>query len=186
MISNFAHPQASMFLDLADRVVSEGEAGLLNVVFHPEFERNGLFFAFYMLNDASSQGTGLHNRLSWFRVLEGDPNRADIASETVLINQFDRHVWHNAGGMAFEADGYLYLTVGDEGSGADALDNSQRIDRNFFSGMLRIDVNMRSGRLPPNPHPAVIGNYLVPADNPFVGAVSFNGVPVNPEAVRTD
>lgn len=108
------------FWTLLDRVVSEGEAGLLNVVFHPEFERNGLFFAFYTLNDASSQGTGLNNRLSWFRVLEGDPNRADIASETVLINQFDRHVWHNAGGMAFGPDGYLYLTVGDEGSGAGA------------------------------------------------------------------
>ena len=63
--------------------------------------------------------------------------------------------------MAFGPDGYLYLTVGDEGSGADALDNSQKIDRNFFSGMLRIDVDMRSGNLPPNPHPAVVGNYLV-------------------------
>ena len=88
MISNFAHPQASIFLDLTDRVISEGEAGLLNVVFHPEFERNGLFFVFYTLNDADSQGTGLHDRLSRFQVLEGDPDRADIASETVLINQF--------------------------------------------------------------------------------------------------
>ncbi len=186
MISHFAHPQASIFLDLTDRVVSGGEAGLLNVVFHPQFERNGFFFVFYTLNDVSSQGTGLHDRLSRFRVLEGDSDRADVASEIVLLNQFDRHVWHNGGGMAFGPDGYLYLTVGDEGSGADALDNSQRIDRNFFSGMLRIDVDMRAGNLPPNPHPAVVGNYLVPADNPFVDAVSFNGVPVGPEAVRTE
>lgn len=152
----------------------------LSVVFHPEFERNGFFFVFYTLNATSSQGTGLHDRLSRFRVLEGDPDRADITSEIVLLNQFDRHVWHNAGGMAFGPDGYLYLTVGDERSGADALDNSQWIDRNFFFGMLRIDVDMRPGNLPPKPHPAVVGNYLVSADNPFVGAVSFNGLPISP------
>lgn len=128
----------------------------------------------------------LHDRLSRFRVLDGDLDQADPASEIVLINQFDRHIWHNAGGMAFVPDGYLYLTVGDEGSGADALDNSQRIDRNFFSGMLRIDVDMRSGTLSTNPHPAVVGNYLVQADNPFVDTVSFNGIPVNPVAVRTE
>lgn len=111
MISHFAHLRASIFLDLTDRVVSEGETGLLNVVFHPEFERNGFFFVFYTLNATRSQGTGLHDRLSRFRVLEGDPDRADITSEIVLLNQFDRHVWHNAGGMAFGPDSYLYLTV---------------------------------------------------------------------------
>ncbi len=186
VIPDLARPRVSVFLDIADRVVSKDEAGLLDVAFHPEFERNGFFFVFYTLNDASSQGTGLHDRLSRFRVSEDDPNRADAGSEVVLINQFDRHVWHNAGGMAFGPDGYLYLTVGDEGWGADAFNNSQKIDRNFFSGMLRIDVDMRPGNRLPNPHPAVQGHYLVPADNPFVDTTSFNGVPVEPAAVRTE
>ncbi|MCS1408847.1 MAG: Quinoprotein glucose dehydrogenase B [Verrucomicrobia subdivision 3 bacterium] len=186
LIQDLDRPRASVFLDLSDRTVSEEEAGLLNLAFHPEFQQNGFFFVFYTLNDISSQGAGLHDRLSRFQVMADDPDQADVASEAVLINQFDRHLWHNAGGLAFGPDGYLYLTVGDEGSGSDGFDNSQRIDGNFFSGMLRIDVDMKPGNRLPNPHPASIGHYLIPADNPFIGKTSFKGKPINPTAVRTE
>ncbi len=52
--------------------------------------------------------------------------------------------------------------------------------------MLRIDVDKRPGSLAPNSHPSSTTNYLVPADNPFIGATSFNGVNVNPANVRTE
>ena len=43
---------------------------------------------------------------------------------------------------------------------------------------MRIDVDLKPGNLAPNAHPAVkTGTYRVPADNPFVGATSFNGLP---------
>src|SRR6185436_17116393 len=55
-----------------------------------------------------------------------------------------------------------------------------------FSGILRLDVDKRPGSLAPNPHPAVTPNYAIPPDNPYLGATSFNGAPVNPAQVRTE
>ena len=93
--------------------------------------------------------------------------------------------------MHFGPDGYLYISVGDEGSQFDGFHNSQRIDKNFFSAILRIDVDKKPGSLPPNPHASVptdtgVARYAIPPDNPWVGATSFNGLPVDPAAVRTE
>ena len=38
--------------------------------------------------------------------------------------------------------------------GTDNHDNAQDIDKDFFSGILRIDVDQRPGNLSPNPHPS--------------------------------
>src|SRR5262249_29174701 len=87
----------------------------------------------------------------------------------------------------FGPDGYLYMSVGDEGGGNDAQNNSQRIDKDVYSGILRLDVDQRPDSLSPNPHPAIhAGTYKIPPDNPFVGATSFNGLPVDPTLVRTE
>ncbi|HEY6227646.1 MAG TPA: PQQ-dependent sugar dehydrogenase, partial [Verrucomicrobiae bacterium] len=86
--------------------------------------------------------------------------------------------------------GYLYVSLGDEGDGGDTGQNSQRIDKDFFSGILRLDVDKRPENLPPIRHPAIPAgttNYFVPADNPFVGATSFNGVALaDPSKVHTE
>src|SRR5207249_2074951 len=82
---------------------------------------------------------------------------------------------------------YLYVSLGDEGDQNDAGNNSQRIDKDFFSGMLRIDVDNRPDSLAPNPHAAMSSKtYSIPADNPFVGVTSFNGKAVDPTKVRTE
>jgi len=49
-------------------------------------------------------------------------------------------------------------------------------------------VDKRPGNLNPNPHPAVVAptNYAVPADNPFIGATTFNGTNINPNQLRTE
>ena len=88
--------------------------------------------------------------------------------------------------MLFGPDGYLYVSLGDEGWGNDAYGNSQLIDHNFFGAILRLDVDLKPGNLLPNDHPAFRGHYLVPADNPFVNATSFDGNPVDPSRVRTE
>ena len=121
-----------------------------------------------------------------------DPDQADAGSEVVLINQHDQEANHNGGDLHFGPDGCLYVSVGDEGGAGDTYQNSQRIDKNFFSGILRLDVDKRAGNPEPNPHPSVIttasglAGYSVPADNPFVGATRFNGLPVDPAKVRTE
>lgn len=187
VIPDLSNPARSTFLDLTSTVIDSGEEGLLALAFHPEFASNGFFYVYYTLNTSTDAGNGRHDRLSRFQVSAGNPNQASAASEIPLITQFDQASNHNGGQLTFGPDGYLYLSLGDEGNGNDSFQNGQRIDRDFFSCILRLDVDQRPGSLPPNAHPAVhAGTYRVPPDNPFVGATSFNGAAVNPANVRTE
>ena len=184
-------PTRTLFLDLTSRVTvstdNNDERGLLALAFHPNYASNGQFYVWYTLSTTTAAGGGLHDRLARFRVSASDPNVADAGSEQPLITQRDEASNHNGGQLLFGPDGYLYVSIGDEGGGNDQFENSQRIDRDFFSGVLRLDVDRRPGSLPPNPHASVHGDtYAVPPDNPFVGAASFNGAPVDPAGVRTE
>jgi len=183
-----ATPVKQVFLDLSAKVLTAGEQGLLGVAFHPNFAANRYFYVFYSTNATTSAGGGAHERVSRFTALASPATNADIlATEVPLISQYDEASNHNGGDLHFGPDGYLYISVGDEGAGNDSFNNSQRIDKDFFSGLLRIDVDQQPGNLTPNPHPSVHGGtYKVPADNPFVGASSFNGSAVTPSNVRTE
>lgn len=190
-------PVTSLFMDLpAILATRSGESidigawqehGLLGLAFHPKHLENGHFFVFYTVKKA-----GLYSqRVSRFSVQAGNPNAVDPASERILIEQPDRELNHNGGDMHFGPDGYLYFSAGDEGPQYDLRENSQRIDLNFFSGIFRIDVDNLEGNSLPNPHPSIptdagIPRYRIPADNPFVGASSFNGLPVDPAKVRAE
>jgi glucose/arabinose dehydrogenase len=64
---------------------------------------------------------------------------------------------HNGGVVAFGPDGYLYIGLGDGGSGGDPHANGQKIGV-LLAKVLRIDVdNTADGK-----------EYAIPADNPFV------------------
>jgi glucose/arabinose dehydrogenase/mono/diheme cytochrome c family protein len=179
-------PTASVFLDIQSTVIDNGEEGLLALAFHPDYASNGYFYVWYTLNTTTAAGTGRHDRLARFTVSE-NPNVADPNSEVPLISQYDQASNHNGGDIHFGPDGYLYLSLGDEGGGGDNYQNSQRITKDFFSGLIRIDVDQRPGSLTANPHAAVhAGTYRIPPDNPFVGATTFNGAAVDPDDVRTE
>lgn len=182
VITNLATPNCTVFLDLRTNTYSQSiEGGLLGLAFHPNFQTNGQFFVFRTVGERI-----FTDRLSRFNVSADDPNRA-ATNETVLINQLDISDTHNSGDLHFGRDGYLYISVGDDGpTVADRRDLPQAIDGGLFGGILRIDVDQRPGNLPPNAHPSVVGNYSIPADNPFIGATSFLGSPVNPSQVRTE
>ena len=186
--TNLAEPSRTVFLDISSRITHGCEEGLLGLAFHPGFATNGYFFVFYSLNTTTELGTGLHERVARFKVSDSDPNQTDPDSELPLITQYDHACNHNGGNLAFGPDGYLYIGVGDEGGQNDQFLNSQRIDRNFFSGILRIDVDKLPSNLPPNPHSALMGqtNYFVPADNPFVGATQYNNIAFDPTTLRSE
>jgi uncharacterized repeat protein (TIGR03806 family) len=191
VISDPANPTARVFLDISGRISygrPEDEGGILGLAFHPNYEANGHFFVYYLCNTTTADGSGRHNRLSRFTRSRNDPNRADSGSEVILFSQYDEKFNHNGGALMFGPDGYLYVSLGDEGHPDDMFDNAQHIDKDFFSGVIRIDVDNRPGNLRPNAHPALKGetNYRVPNDNPYVGATSFNGRTVNPARVRTE
>jgi glucose/arabinose dehydrogenase len=156
------------------------------MAFHPRYAVNGkLFLTYNTLLEPGNDAT-LVDRLSEFTISEVTDGVATEFSERILISQPDQDLWHNAGMLLFGNDGYLYVGVGDEGGSGDPFDNGQRIDGDFFSGILRIDVDNNPENLLPNPHPAIIGEYRIPADNPFVGVTGFNSQPVNQDGIRTE
>lgn len=192
VVEDLSNPVPKLFLDIRDRVfasdwVNDRRAeGLTSFAFHPNFQQNGRFFVTYTTVTTTSQGTGHHNRLSEFR-LKAD-GTGNPASEIPYITQIDEGDGHNINDCHFGPDGYLYVASGDEGDGGggDDFHNAQRIDKDFFSAILRIDVDKRSGNLPPNSHPAGSSNYFVPADNPLVGLTLWDGRPVDPERIRDE
>jgi len=186
VITNLIQPTKTLFLDISSRVNASSEGGLLGLAFHPGYRTNRLFFVFYTLNTATTAGSGLHDRLSRFEISATNTNAALPNSEVPLITQYDQEFNHNGGDIHFGPDGYLYVSLGDEGSAGDARDNSQRIDKDFFSSILRLDVDHHLGNPLPNSHPASSTNYAIPLDNPFVGATNFYNAPVNPLQVRTE
>jgi uncharacterized repeat protein (TIGR03806 family) len=186
VVTNLAAPTRSVFLDISSTVITPSECGLLGMAFHPGYATNRFFYLFYSLNTATAAGTGLHQRVARFQTSNENPNAALASSVTPLLDQFDQADNHNGGDIHFGPDGYLYVSLGDEGGGNDQFNNSQSITKDFHSGILRLDVDKKPENLPPNPHPASTTNYFVPLDNPFVGATNFNGNPVNPAQVRTE
>ncbi len=183
-ITNLAVPTRTVFMDIGSRVSTAGEGGLLGLAFHPGFVSNGQFFVYY-----TASGTGFSNRVARFTTLAGNPGRGDTNSQVILFGQYDEASNHNGGTVAFGPDGYLYVSLGDEGGSNDGYNNASFIDKDLFSGILRLDVDQRPGSLPPNPHPANNGpvtNYAIPPDNPFIGATSHYGAAVNPAQVRTE
>jgi uncharacterized repeat protein (TIGR03806 family) len=179
--------EKTLALDLSGSTQSDNDCGLLGLAFHPEFgdsesdNANYLYvhYAFSAMPIIAPEGeraeptAPTYSRLSRFTV-DRRTWTVDPSSELVLIDQYDQNLWHQGGGMYFDpADGFLYLSVGDEGNLSCAYDNCQRIDKDLFSGVLRIDVDERGGEVS---HPIVrqpasgtTAGYFIPNDNPFVG-----------------
>ncbi len=186
-ITNLAAPNRTVVMDISSKISSTGgEEGLLGLALHPGFATNGYFFLFYSTTTTTPTPGGtnsLHQRVSRFQMSTPGGNSAPTNSEQVLITQYDQAGNHNGGDLHFGADGYLYVSVGDGGDQNDSQNNTQTIRKNFFSGILRLDVNKLPANLPPNPHIALGGvtNYFVPADNPWatsnlVGDLNPGGV----------
>ncbi len=157
VISVFADDAATneklTFLDISDKVDDgSNEMGLLGLAFHPDFTSNGYFYVNYTV------GNPTRTRICRFRVFNGNSAVADPSSETLLLEFAQPYNNHNGGQLAFGPDGYLYIAVGDGGSGGDPQGNGQ--DRTTLLGsILRIDIDQRSeGRA-----------YGIPTDNPFAG-----------------
>jgi hypothetical protein len=132
------------FLDLSAQVSSGSEQGLLGLAFDPEYPTNGRFVVHY--TDLAGNTV-----LSRFNAAT-DPDRADPASEQVILTVTQPGPNHNGGQVTFGPDGFLYLGLGDGGlSGDPGQDLSD-----LLGSILRIDV--RAG-----------DPYSVPPDNPFVG-----------------
>jgi uncharacterized repeat protein (TIGR03806 family) len=191
--NNPATSNATVFLDLTSTTQGWNDCGVLGLAFHPEFglassPNRGYFYVYrnYSASPTSSTPPNTQptfDRLSRFTLADG-ATTVNPASELVLVNQYDQHVWHNGGALFFGDDGFLYFSNGDEGGSGDEYNNTQRINNGLFSGVFRIDVNKdptKSHAIRRQPKsngsgtPASSsGNYFIPNDNPFVNASGSN------------
>ncbi len=137
------------FLDIAGRISSGGERGLLGLAFHPRFPDDPRIFVDY------TDGNG-DTRVSSFRVNPSAPDVVDPSTEQRLLFVKQPYPNHNGGALAFGPDGDLYISLGDGGSGGDPQGNGQST-KTLLAKILRIDVD----------HPSADRPYGIPGDNPF-------------------
>ncbi len=150
--------QSADFLDLRAVVLNSGEQGLLGLAFAPDYATSGRVF----VNFSNLQG---HTVIARFTRMVGDPLRADPATRFDLLfpggQRFISQPFsnHNGGNLMFGPDGFLYIGMGDGGSGNDPLRLAQN-PQSLLGKMLRIDVNVPASDLE---------GYNIPPANPFVG-----------------
>lgn len=150
--NNSSVSASSIFLDIKDRVAYGGEKGLLGLAFHPDYQSNGYFFVNYTTNNP------LRNVISRFSASTENMDSADILSEQILLEVEQPFENHNGGQIAFGNDGYLYISLGDGGSGGDPGNRAQNLTT-FLGKIIRIDIDNEKGEK----------HYSIPSDNPFVG-----------------
>ena len=97
------------FLDLSSLVSRGGEQGLLGLAFHPHYPTTGIFVVDYTDRSGNTVVARYH--------VSSDPDVADPASANILLPVTQPYSNHNGGAVAFGPDGYLYISLGDEGRG---------------------------------------------------------------------
>ena len=143
------------FLDINSKLLFSGERGLLGLAFHPNYAQNGYFYVNYTDN------TGGDTILERYQVDPNNPDLALLASSFTLIEIDQPYSNHNGGWISFGPDGYLYVGMGDGGSGGDPGNRAQN-GQELLGKILRLDVDNPSGG----------NNYGIPPSNPFVGSPS--------------
>lgn len=148
------------FLDIRGQVRSPAngggsEQGLLGLAFHPNYETNGYFY----LNYTNNSGHTIIARYS----VSANPDVANAASTFTLLTINQPYANHNGGQLLFSPlNGYLYIGMGDGGSGGDPGNRAQNIN-DLLGKMLRIDVD---GGSP----------YAIPPTNPFAATAGADEI----------
>jgi len=152
------------FLDITGPVESGGERGLLGLTFHPDYPDTPHFYVNYTFRESGQLKTKVERY-----TVSTDSNVADPASALQILEVDQPYTNHNAGDIKFgPSDGYLYITMGDGGSGRDP-DSLAQNTTNLLGSLLRIDVDKDD--FPGDAE----SNYGIPPDNPFVGVGGYRG-----------
>lgn len=138
---------------------TNGERGLLSLVFHPNYASNGFFYVYYT-------NTAGNLELARYHVNSSTPNTFDAASKVIVLTiPHPTNSNHNGGELHFGTDGYLYLSTGDGGGAGDVPNNAQN-KAVLLGKLLRLNVNTS----------ATAPYYSIPADNPFGNEVYAYGL----------
>ncbi len=133
------------FLNLQSQVEFGGEKGLLSMAVHPDYPTDRRLFVWYYAPDDRT------------RIVEYDiaADLKSASSPRTVLSVAQPNSSHNGGFLAFGDDGFLYLGLGDGGSGNDPGGRARDLTT-LLGKMIRIDVD---GAQP----------YAIPQDNPYVG-----------------
>lgn len=155
---------STTFLDIPDaNFLTDGEQGVLNFAFHPDYATNGRFFV-YMVDP-----NGNLTLEEYARQPGSPPTASAVPVRTIIDIPHPTNTNHNGGSLNFGPDGYLYIATGDGGGGNDPGENAQNINA-LLGKLLRIDVDG-------DDFPGDDGrNYAIPQDNPFVGTAGADEV----------
>jgi glucose/arabinose dehydrogenase len=126
---------AGTFLDIRDRVVSGGEQGLLSVAFSSDYRKNHRFYVNYT-------DKGGNTRVVEFRSRNGVGVRS-TARQLLFVRQ--PYANHNGGELQFDRNGFLYVGMGDGGSGGDPGNRAQRMNERLGK-LLRINPLRRGAK----------------------------------------
>lgn len=138
---------AQPFLDISTGISAGGERGLLGLAFSPSFGTDRRFYVSYTDPNGDS-------RVVRYQASASNPDVADVATAQPLLFQAQPFANHNGGQVSFGPDGFLYVSLGDGGSGGDPQNNGQQLGT-MLGKLLRIDVSGTGT------------SYAIPADNPF-------------------
>jgi len=134
------------FLDISNKIRTQGsEQGLLGIALDPNFSINGLFYLNYSNRDGDTV-------IARYQANEGRYT-AIPDSEQIILTQNQPYSNHNGGNLVFGPDGFLYIGLGDGGSGGDPELRSQNPET-LLGKMLRISVQDQE-------------MYAIPSDNPY-------------------
>jgi hypothetical protein len=113
---------ATPFLNIASRVLSGGERGLLGLAFDANYVSNGFFYVYYTSQPAGEVTIARYS-------VSANSNVANPNSELILKTQAHSDFSnHNGGSLLFGPDGCLYAGIGDGGSGGDPNGNGQNLN----------------------------------------------------------
>lgn len=147
---------ATDFLDLRGAISSGGERGLLGMALSPDYSSTGRFYVNFT-NPAGHTVVARFVRATSVPPTANPSSRFDLRWPTGLRYIVQPYTNHNAGNLAFGPDGYLYIGLGDGGSGNDPENRAQN-PAELLGKMLRIDVSVAD---------TDANGYVVPASNPF-------------------
>ncbi len=143
------HKVGHPFLDIHNRVTSGGEQGLLSMAFDPGYRHNGRFYVYYTNHDC---GGGCNVEVDSFKRNSGSATRAAEGSRRKIIEVDHQGASvHNGGQLQFGPDGYLYISIGDGGTGG----GTAQMKDSLLGKILRIA-------------PKAGGGYRTPRSNPYV------------------
>jgi glucose/arabinose dehydrogenase len=144
---------ATPFINLASRISTGSERGLLGLAFHLDFASNHKFYVNYT-------NTAGDTVVAEYTASTANPNVANTTGR-ILLTVDQPYANHNGGMLAFGPDRYLYIGMGDGGSAGDPGNRAQNIN-NLLGKILRIDVDNKD----------VGKQYATPSGNPYDGATA--------------